>query len=386
MYKNRGMVSLLVSLVMLIMIVFAPGMAVALDGPIVKLPVSNLTTPNLTNPNLIIPNDIQINLPKIQLPVLTPSVTVKAIPLYRCWNGKVHWYTTNLDERNTWLAGGFTDEGITCYISPVPLPDTVPLYKCMLYNDMYYATSSAERDAVISKYGFSYVGIEGYAIAANNTSDGDVNVNRWYHPESDHSDGWEWLSGESFVSSSDMDRHHFYQVDSATIPGYNYEGVVFRGWSSPEVIHRIKLTDPNGGESLKAGNGQDIIWTSSREGGEVNLYYATDGGAADTWSLIKEGLPSDGKYAWTVPNKTTSNAVVQVRWQYYDNETDSWAFASDASDTRFSMTGSGMLMPGIDLYSPLLKIFPAAPSGLTVTPYLFGRLDLSWKDNASNET
>lgn len=390
MYKNRGRISLLVSLVMLIMIVVAPGMAAALDSPIVKLPASNLTTPslitpNLTNPNIIIP-DLKIDPPKINLPVLVPSVNVKAIPLYRCWNGKVHWYTTNLDERNSWLAGGFKDEGITCYISPVPLPGTVPLYKCMLYNDMYYATSSAERDAVISKYGFAYVGIEGYAIAANNTSDGDVNVNRWYHPESDHSDGWEWLSGEVFVSSYDTDRHHFYQVDPASISGYNYEGVAFRGWSTPEVLQKIKVTDPNGGESLKAGTVQEITWTSAREGGEVNLYYAVDGGAANTWIKIAEGLPNGGSYSWTVPNKTSSNVVVQIGWEYYDNETDSRAYASDTNDTRFSIAGSGVLSPGIDLNLPILKVFPAAPSGLTVTPYLFSRLDLTWKDNSSSET
>jgi hypothetical protein len=96
------------------------------------------------------------------------TVTIKAVPLYRCWNGTVHWYTTNQEERDGWLASGFNDEGIACYISPA-LPYTVPLYKCMLYGDMYYATSSAERDAVISQYGFSYQGIEGYVIPANDT-------------------------------------------------------------------------------------------------------------------------------------------------------------------------------------------------------------------------
>ncbi len=386
MYKNRGLISLLVSLVMLIMIVVAPGMAVALDGPIVKLPGSNLTTPSLNVPDLTISKDIPIVLPKIKVPVTTPSVNIEAVPLYRCWNGKVHWYTTNLDERNSWLAGGFTDEGITCYISPVPLPGTVPLYKCMLYNDIYYATSSAERDAVISKYGFDYLGIEGYAIAANNTSDGDVNVNRWYRPEPDHSDGWEWLSGDTFVAASDMERHHFYQVDPASISGYNYEGVVFRGWSSAEVLQKIKVTDPNGGESLKAGNVKEITWTSAREGGEVSLCYATDGGESDNWITIKEGEPNDGSYSWTVPNKNGSNMAVQVRWQYYDNETDSWALASDAGDARFSIAGSTILMPGIEPNLKIFKVFPAAPSGLTVTPYLFSRLDLTWKDNASNET
>jgi len=374
MCKGRGLVALLVSFVMLTMMAMVPGNAAASDGASVKLPVSNLSPST----------DIIKRIPV--LPVVSESINIKAVPLYRCWNGRVHWYTTNVDERNSWLAGGFSDEGITCYISPVPLPNTVPLYKCMLYNDMYYATSSAERDAVISKYGFSYIGIEGYVPPGSNTSYGDVNVNRWYHPESDHSDGWEWLSGEKFVSSAEMDRHHFYQVDAAKIPGYNYEGVVFRAWSTAKVLQQIKIAAPNGGEALKAGDVQEIKWTSAVDGGEMNLYYATDGGAANTWVMIKEQLPNNGSYKWTVPDKTSSNVVIQARWLYYDNETDAWAYTNDTSDSRFSIAGSAILKPGIEPNLNILKVFPAAPTGLTVTPYLFTRLDLSWKDNASNET
>lgn len=383
MYKKRGLVALLVSFVMLTMIVITTGTAAALGSTDIKLPAYNLSPQT----------DIKIDLPDLVLPVVSESINIKAIPLYRCWNGKVHWYTTNADERDSWLANGFSDEGITCYISPVPLPNTVPLYKCMLYNDMYYATSSAERDAVISTYGFSYIGIEGYAIPRNNTSYGDVNVNRWYHPESDHSDGWEWLSGDPFVSAADMDRHHFYQVDAANIPGYNYEGVVFRAWSSPKVLQKIILTAPNGGETLKAGDMREIKWTSTVGGGEMNLYYSTDGGAANSWVVIKEGLPNNGSYKWFVPNKSSSNVVVQARWLYYDNETDAWAYASDTSDSRFSIAKSEILLPDSEILLPdmdpnltILKDFPAAPTGLTVTPYLFTRLDLSWKDNSSNET
>lgn len=315
-------------------------------------------------------------------------VTIKAIPLYRCWNGTVHWYTTNAAERNNWLASGFNDEGIACYVSPAPLPYTVPLYKCMLYNDMYYATSAAERDAVMGQYGFSYQGIEGYAIPANNTSYGDVNVNRWYHPESDHSDGWEWLSGEPFVSAAEMDRHHFYQVDAASIPGYNYEGVVFRAWDSAEVLQKIKVTEPNGGEAFKAGDVVEINWTSYIDDGEMNLYYAMDGPASNSLIKIEEELSNNGSYQWTVPNKAGSNVVIEARWLYYDNETDAWAYANDTSDSGFSIAGSGVILrPGI-IINPnlsLLKAFPAAPTGLTVTPYLSSRLDLFWKDNASNE-
>ena len=371
--KRRGLCALIVSLMLLTMISIAPGTAAALESPGVRLPISNLYPST----------DLNIRIPV--LPVISESISIKAIPLYRCWNGTVHWYTTNAQERDSWLASGFTDEGITCYISPVPLPNTVPLFKCMLYNDMYYATSSAERDTVMGKYGFSYQGIEGYVIPANDTSYGDVNINRWYHPESDHGDGG-WFGGKPFVSSAQMDRHHFYQADAANIPGYNYEGVVFRAWDSAEVLQKIKVSAPNGGEALKAGDKQEIKWTSSLKGGEMNLYYAIDGVAANGWIMIKEELPNNGSYIWTVPNKSSSNVLIQARWLYYDNETDSWAYANDTSDSVFSIAGSGVLLPGIDPGLNIFKVFPAAPTGLTVTPYLFSRLDLTWKDNSNNET
>jgi len=387
MSKRRGLLTLLVSFMLLAVTLIIPGSAAALYMPIIPPAVKDIDPMDVVAPKLDLPiiPPVIVELPKLDLPLFN-GISIKAVPLYRCWSGKFHWYTTNKEERDSWLASGFSDEGITCYISPVPLPNTVPLYKCMLYNDMYYATSSAERDAVISKYGYSYIGIEGYAIAGNNTAAGDVNINRWYRPEPDHSDGWEWLAGEKFIAASDMERHHFYQVDPANIPGYNYEGVTFRAWSSAKVLQRIKITAPNGGEALKAGNLQPITWTSTLGGGEVSLCYATDGGAANSWTIIKEGLPNSGSYSWTVPNKTSSNGVVQARWTYYDNETNSTAYATDTSDSKFSMTGTNILIPGLNPNLSLIRIIPFAPTGLTVTPYLFTRLDLGWKDNSNNET
>jgi len=381
MYQKKGKLALMIGLILLALVAIVPGTAAAAGS------TGGETQLSLINPSIIAPStEIKVQLPDLILPVVSETISIKAIPLYRTWNGKVHWYTSNKAERDTWLASGFSDEGITCYISPVPLPGLVPLYKCMLYGDMYYATSAAERDAVVSTYGFSFVGIEGYALPGNQTSQGDVNVNRWYHPESDHSDGWEWIAGEKFVSSSEMDRHHFYQVEAASIPGYNYEGVTFRAWSSAKTLQRIKVTAPNGGEELKAGDVQEIQWTSSVDDGIMNLYYATDGGAANSWTMIKENLSNNGSYSWTVPNKSSSNVVVQARWNYYDNQTDAWAYASDTSDAAFKISGSSILIPGIDPGMTILKIFPSAPTGLTVAPYLFTRLDLAWKDNSSNET
>jgi len=92
----------------------------------------------------------------------------------------------------------------------------------------------------------------------------------------------------------------------------------------------------------------------------------------------------------TIRKKAGSNAVIETRWIYYDNETNSWAYASDTSDSGFSITGSESIMPGLiirpDIDLSVFKIFPSVPTSLTVSPYMFSRLDLFWKDNSHNET
>ncbi|MFP2926957.1 lamin tail domain-containing protein [Pyxidicoccus sp. 3LG] len=81
----------------------------------------------------------------------------------------------------------------------------------------------------------------------------------------------------------------------------------------------LRLTAPNGGETLTAGTTYDITWTSSGVD-SVRLRYSLDNGL--TWDDIVASTPAaPGRYTWTVPNEASSGARVEV---------------GDATDTSFS--------------------------------------------------
>lgn len=70
------------------------------------------------------------------------------------------------------------------------------------------------------------------------------------------------------------------------------------------------VTAPNGGESWTIGTVQNITWNSATYYSSVNIEYSTNNGS--TWTTIATGDPNDGTYAWTVPNASSSQALVRV--------------------------------------------------------------------------
>ncbi|MBO9699961.1 MAG: T9SS type A sorting domain-containing protein [Sporocytophaga sp.] len=71
----------------------------------------------------------------------------------------------------------------------------------------------------------------------------------------------------------------------------------------------IKLTSPNGGDSLKTGQRINLTWTSSGLSDKVNIYYSGDEGKSWTSATT---VPNTGKYLWTVPSTATSKGLVKV--------------------------------------------------------------------------
>jgi photosystem II stability/assembly factor-like uncharacterized protein len=92
----------------------------------------------------------------------------------------------------------------------------------------------------------------------------------------------------------------------------------------------IIVTSPNGGESWLIGSVHNITWNSSYVS-SVKIEYSTDLG--NSWITVINLTPSDGIYAWTIPNTPSSNCLVKV--------TD-WTnpMTYDESDNPFSITSS----------------------------------------------
>jgi hypothetical protein len=105
--------------------------------------------------------------------------------LYNPGNGD-HFYTTSAAERDSAAASGYVVEGAACYV-PTTLPDsppvfgTIPLFR--LYNpgngDHFYTTSAAERDTAAGG-GYSIEGVACYVFGS--ATEGTTPLFRLYNP------------------------------------------------------------------------------------------------------------------------------------------------------------------------------------------------------------
>ena len=98
---------------------------------------------------------------------------------------------------------------------------------------------------------------------------------------------------------------------------------------SPEIIGKITLTAPNGGEQLNAGTEFDITWDKvGNTGNSVSLEYSNNGGL--TWKNIITDAPNTGSYNWTLPDVSTNSAFIHI------NSNDNLNIV-DISDEDFSI-------------------------------------------------
>jgi endonuclease/exonuclease/phosphatase family metal-dependent hydrolase len=92
----------------------------------------------------------------------------------------------------------------------------------------------------------------------------------------------------------------------------------------------VRVSAPNGGESLAGGSSQTITWAASGVS-NVKLEYTLNG---STWSVLTASTPaSAGSFAWTVPGTGTTAARVRV-------SDAANAALTDASDGAFTITVS----------------------------------------------
>ncbi|RKH39382.1 hypothetical protein D7X55_29015 [Corallococcus sp. AB049A] len=123
-------------------------------------------------------------------------------------------------------------------------------------------------------------------------------------------------------------------------------------FGSAAQTRSVRLTAPNGGETLQAGKTFSITWTSSNVA-QVDLTYTLDG---TVWRSLASGLAaSSGRYTWTVPSESSTSAKVRVA---DSSRTD----VSDVSDGVFTLTRP---VPQVFINEYLPQPNPAVPGGTT---------------------
>jgi len=100
----------------------------------------------------------------------------------------------------------------------------------------------------------------------------------------------------------------------------------------------LTITAPNGGETWLIGGTQNITWTSSNAGSNVQIEYSTDSGAS--WTVVVASTANDGSYPWTIPNTPSGTCLVRV--------TDTDGLPSDQSNVVFTIS----LLPDVTVTAP----------------------------------
>lgn len=96
------------------------------------------------------------------------------------------------------------------------------------------------------------------------------------------------------------------------------------------TVKRVRVTSPNGAETLEAGAVQALTWASSRNAVSYVLRYSTDSGT--TWELIDK-VSNINNYNWKVPNVNSSTVLFKVTAKNAKGK----RIGKDQSDTAFTI-------------------------------------------------
>jgi len=311
-------------------------------------------------------------IPEFQIPDLlleTNSVSLKTIPLYRYRINFTagltrHNYAANQAQMDLLESTGWTEDGIVTYISPIPLPGTMALYKCVFGNWITVLTLYPG-DAVAK--GYEVRGIVGYVY--NYTIAGAEKQMVYRNTRS---------------SSNYLYVDYLFNTSPTLMSFYSYIGPKFKGWMSSKTLQEVKISPV--GASQTGNANLALSWTSTLNSGYNELLYSTDDGAS--YTSIAKNLPNSttNTYSWKMPNINSTTVRVMVKWSH-NSIAASTAWARTA---KFSITKD----PGFSLYIPLIPaiplfdFIPASPSNLVLEPGTTSteQIRILWQDNANNET
>ena len=152
-----------------------------------------------------------------------PAGGLKAVPVYRFYYDAMwlHAYRTLNDVPGP----GWAAEGVSFYVSPIEVSNTVPFYE--VYNpktgDHFYTTDFAGRNHLIASQGFIDKGVLGYVVPADKEVPGTVPLYRWVR------------------TGSTTNQDHFYQTGTTPPAKYLAEGVAARVWDKPVLLRPLVI-------------------------------------------------------------------------------------------------------------------------------------------------
>ncbi|MFA6233049.1 MAG: T9SS type A sorting domain-containing protein [Bacteroidota bacterium] len=123
----------------------------------------------------------------------------------------------------------------------------------------------------------------------------------------------------------------------------------------------ISVLSPNGGESWRPGQTENITWQSTNVS-DVVIEYSVNTGAE--WLVVDSSVVSTGLYSWRIPNTMASQCLVRISAQ--DDNT-----VFDVSDGVFSIESATSVRPerGLAETPALLQNYPNPLVRSTVIPF-----------------
>jgi hypothetical protein len=313
-----------------------------------------------------------------ELITYTDEQVITTRPIYRLHNSlwNTYAYTTSTSQKADLISEGYVDNGIVAYVSPVRLPDLVPLYK---FTSDIFGLTKLSTDYSLSESGWTIAGIYGYVPTEEFTDSALV-----HESYSTYSVGTITLTDDYYYGSDYIEIPLYGRIPSVPSGYVTVNAIPFVAWESSTYLQTIHINDISA--DVTGGDTYTIQWTSMRPSGYIDLMYSVNDGA--TWTTFEENLQltaTSGSYNWTVPNSPSSEAQLKILWS--SNPTS----PSVVQDTTNNFTI--LQEPGSIIWTPfippveLLTLFPAAPSSLSANPGMQTQyINLYWEDNTSTET